>query len=152
MAEQQKKLSPKAKAALEQYSTWRPRLERGAKWGGSAALLTSVTGDKGRKVRLPATLAATAGGMADHRLQEFAKKNREAARIAGDTFDKSASCPTEHMTTGGRSRAVEAAKLAQTLFSNKAVIAARAREQLAELFPEGGSTDFSGGKSQFIVE
>lgn len=95
----QKKLTEKQREALSAYSNWRPRLARGAKWAGTAALLSNVvgpttsTGRTARKYTVPITVAAGTAGIGDHFLQEAAKRNREMAKITAGAFDKSAEDP-----------------------------------------------------------
>lgn len=175
MSDKNKKinLSEKQKQALTAYGKWRPRLGRGAKWAGSAGLLSglAVNASKNKslagKIAIPLTAAAGAAGIADKMLEEKVEKNRKMKKLTGDAFEKQSSFDPDNYNAGREpsesvhgsimdrpsygtlTRGAEAANvtsnedLVEKLFSRKGRLAANASEQLKELWPKSDPAGFS---------
>lgn len=135
--------------ALDFYAKWRPRLQRGATWAGTAAFLSKTMGGEARHI-IPATIAAGAAGAADATLEERLRRNHhpEAKKIVQHVFNEKkadGAVDPRPMTPEVVERAEEDTNgLLGVLFAHKDEAGARAHKQLGSLFD--GAKDESYGR------
>lgn len=151
-------LSDRQKKALKGYGNWRPRLGRGATWAGAGALLTRAATNN-KKIMLPVAAGAGLAGIGDKMLEEKSEKNRQIKKLVGEGFEKdggiSSPCredgppvldrePWASFSSGAEESAVNSRQgMLQGLFSNKALLKARAKGQLKSLFPNARDESMS---------